>query len=352
MGNALIGKLAQWALGWEVTTVGLECEPSIGIPNLNKTPIDPGQEWIETQKQTGTPMLRTIENVAGPINPTWAPETTFHIPTFGHMMAALCHKASEAAGYIQTIEPHATSGKTVYYGESLTGNPAYSACVKCKYGDSGNDIAAMGGVLSRIDVTIPETGHVRVTPHFMFMDYIANDTAAGTFTLPATSLEKLSKDFVFKLGDSTPAALYAKEITFSMIADVVVHRYGGLGATTAPGLLPYRFVYNGWSLEGSFTKPVVAATDTIATDFLVNGGETGADQLFYVYSRTLSDYNDATVTNEECRFTFNIKVDQSVMGFDDETIETVTFKGIHDGTNNIFKYEQGTTASQTWATQS
>lgn len=352
MGNNLIGKLAQWAWALEATTVGLELEPTAGIPNLNKAVIDYGQEWQETTKQTGTPMLRTLENIKGPLNPSWAPETTFTIPFFGQLMAHLCHKSAESGTYVQTIEPIATSGKEVTYGATRTGNAVYSSTIKQKMGQTARDVGAFGGIITRIDVTIPEFGLVKVTPHFLFFDLITNDTAAGTWTLPASSTEKLASDFVYKLGDGTPAALYSKEITFSMIADVVVKRYGGVGATTDPGILPARFVYNGWSLEGSMSKPVAAATDTIARDFLISGGETGGDQLMYVYSRTMADYS-ATPANNECIFTFNIKIDSATFGLDDEVVENVTFKGIHDGTNNIFQYKQGTTGTQaTWATQS
>jgi hypothetical protein len=182
------------------------------------------------------------------------------------------------------------------------------------------------------------------------MDYLDNDTAAGVYTLPAASIEKMAKDFVYKLGDGTPNALYSKEVSFSLIADVVPRRYGGVGASSAPGVFPYRFVYNGWSLEGSISKPLTVDGNTLKRDFFTGGGDTGLEQLFYVYSTSLADYSTALDTDGQMRFTLNIKFDSVTLGFDDETVENLTFKGLEDGTNNIFMVEQMTTASQTWAT--
>jgi len=354
MGNSLIGKLAQWGWALEATTVGLELEPTAGIPNFNKASIEYGQEWIEETKATGVTVPHTFEVTKGALNPSWTPEMSLTIPLFGQLMCHLCHNCVEsgAGPYLQTIIPPIANGKEVTYGATRTGNQVYSSTVKQKLTQTApRDIAGLGGIINRIDVTIPEFGYVKVTPHFLFFDLITGDTAAGSYTLPLSSTEKLASDFSYKIGN-TPAVLYSKEVQFSMIADVIVKRYGGVGATTDPGILPSRFVYNGWSLEGSISKPVVAATNLVAKDYLISGGGVGSDQLMYIYSRTCADYN-SVLANLECRFTFNIKVDSATLGYDDETVENIAFKGVYDATNNIFMYQQATTATQAaWATQS
>lgn len=361
MSNSLIGKLAQWGWADEGTSVGTETEPDFGVPVLNKAAIDFGQTWVEDAKQTGNTVLRTVEVISDTVSPTWKPQTTLLWTgagaIFAQWLAHLTHNASEAftTKYVQTVQPPLTAGKTVTFGESRTGNAVYSATVKQKLGQTGSrDIAAMGGVLDRVDVTIGNSGMVKVDWSWRFLDYTLADSAAGTFTLPATSGESKCREWVYKLGDS-PAALYAEEMRFSLIADVVEKRYAGASAAAGGAALPYAFVYNGWSLEGSFTKPVVAGTDMLMKDFFIEGGETGIDQLLYVYTTGLTDYNETigtTGTAGDMRWTFNIKFDSVELGFDNETVERVGFKGVYDGTNTIWKFENVTDATNAWATQS
>jgi hypothetical protein len=349
MADNIITRLSQWGVSSKETTNGTAIDAAIGVPVLNNAAFDPGQEFVEDRKATGKTVIGTGEIVSNTVNPSWAPETTMFFPEFGEWVALLCQKAVESGvgPYVQTIEPDQSNGKDLVYG-SAGALENYAITLWQKIGQTTNrDIAMAGAIVSRIDVTIPESGRVTVTPHFMALGYDDGDDASGgTFTLPATTIEKMSRDFVFKLGDGTPASLHSREVSFSLIADVVTRRYGGLNDA-----FPYKFLYNGWSLEGSFSKPVLATTDTLAKDFFVEGGDTGLDQLFYVYSKTMADYSEAaaSLSNGEMRFTFNIKIDTVTLGGDDETIEEVTFKGVEDGTNNIFKFEQCTTASQAWA---
>jgi hypothetical protein len=348
---------AKWGLAVETTTVGNGDLSEVGIPNLNRAEITSGQTYIEDRKMTGAPVLSASEIIDDMLDPRWAPETTMFHPQFGAFVKMLTQSSSESGSgpYVQAIEPNLLIGHEVTHGAATAGTSVSCAAWQLVGQSTSRDVQGKGGIVERIDVVIPETGRVTVTPTIRFFDYdnAVNGTPGTTedYRLPAKSIEKMARDFVYKIGDSTPSALYSKEMRFSLIADLVPHRYGGVGASSAPGALPFRYVYNGFRLEGSFSKPLLATTDTLSKDFFIQSGETGLDQLLYVYSRTMTDYNEAaaSLSDGEMRFTFNIKIDDVTLGFDDETIENVTFKGVYDDTNNIFKVEQCTAASQAWA---
>jgi len=348
MADSIISRQVIHGIAIEATSVGTETEPTIGLPNLNKAFIQPGQAWVEDAKQTGLTVPTTTELISDAMDPTFSPETTMFFPEFGALMQSLCQESTESGSgpYVQEIQPDTTDGKMVTFGETITTeNPTTFTIKEIFGGAGGTDVFMNGAIVSRIDVTIPETGLVRVTPTFMGLGYDDGDTAAGSTTLPASTLEKMGRDFVFELGDS-PAALHSKEISMSFIANIVPKRYGGLN-----GVFPIRYIYNGWSLEGSITKPVVSGTDTMAKDFLIGGGDTGEDQLLFIYSTTMTGEDEAaaSMANGEMRFTLNVKFNDAVMGGDDELIETISFTGVQDGTNNIFMFEQCTTAAQAWA---
>lgn len=349
MGDSLIGKATKWGIGLE-TTAGTDVDPTAGISNYNKATITPGQDWIEDPKGTGKPVLTTDEIYDGNLNPTFSPEMTMTYPLLGELFYMLTQEGAEtgAGPYIQTLQPATTTGKELALGDTIGANQL-SCSIKETSGQSGSrDVRAGGGIVNRIDITFPETGLIKVTPSFMFLTYDDGVASGGTYTLPGQSSEFMTRDFHYKLGDGTPAALYSKELSLSFIADVVIQHYAGFNTANAGG--PFKFTYNGWSLEGSFSKPIIAGTDTLLKDFLIEGGDTGKDQLLYIYKSSLTDYDEAasSMADGEIRFTLNIKFDDITKNLDDETREDVTFKGAHDGTNNIFMLEQVTTASQTW----
>lgn len=345
MSTSLIGALGQW--GWaSETTVGTAADATIGIPNIGNKPLEPNQEYIEDFHGTGKPVLTTSDVLRDVLGPQFAPETAFFHPQFGEWLALLTQNVSEsgAGPYVQAIEPSLTTGYKVVNGSAgAAGNR--SGTIQQKLGQTtSRDVTIAGCVVSRIDVTIPQTGRVSVTPTFMALGYDdADDASGGTFTLPGTTIEKMATDFVYKIGDSTPASLYSRELSMSFIADIIPLWYAGNN-----GVLPYGFLYKGWSLEGSFTKPILAAADTLSKDFVIAGTN---DQLLYVYSTTLTDYSEtaATFSDGEVRFTLNVKLDTALPDLADDQVETVNFKGIEDGTNNIFLFEQATTATQAWA---
>lgn len=128
---------------------------------------------------------------------------------------------------------------------------------------------------------------------------------------------------------------------------IAQHKYIRHGADT--GYDPTKHLLYGWTVEGSFSKPIVSGEDTLSKTYLTSGST--IDFPLYVYSSTLTDYDEATSTwsDGEMRFTLNIKVDTALPEFPDEIPEMINFKGVYDGTNPIFKFEQCTTGSQTWA---
>jgi hypothetical protein len=263
-------------------------------------------------------------------------------------MALLCQKCTESGTgpYGYTIAPDINYGKKVYFGD--TGAlENYTGTIWEKAGQTtSRDITMSGVVVKQIDVTIPETGRVSVTPTFWGLKYDNDaDGSGGTFTLPTVATEVMARDLEFKFGP-TPVALYSKEISFSLVADIQVRRYGGLNDE-----FPYAFIYNGWSLEnGSFTQPILAGSDTISEDYFVGGGDTALDTRLFIYSKSMATYDEAiaSMANGEMRFSFNIKVDQAIPSGDDELVEAISFKGLDDLGYDIFKYELVTTAQQSW----
>ncbi len=344
MADGLIGKLCKHGIAWETGTVGAGTVPTVGLPNFNKTDIAPNQTFVEDEKAVGLTVPTTQEVKDDTLDPEWSPETACWHPWLGAFLFLLTQNASESGAYIQSVEPDTAVGKVINYGDTIATN-LRTVAVKELHGQSGSrNIVAGGGVVSRVDVNFGTAGIVKVTPTFKFMTYDVDQDSTGVFTHSGVTDEKRVRDWHYKLGDS-PVPLYSKELTLNFIADVQPQRYGGLNDR-----FPYRWVYNGWTLEGKFFKPVVAGTDSQAKDFWVKGGEAAArDQLLYVYTSSIGDYNDTLDADGDMRFTLNIEPRDIDRVKDNELLEQVPFVGKQDGTNNIWLYEQFTTGSQAWA---
>jgi hypothetical protein len=341
MTASLDGDLTLW--GWaSETTVNTAVNAALGIPNTGKVPIESGQEFAEEKKTTGKTVLTTTDVQRTIKKPTWSGATTMFHPQFGEWMSLLTQNVSEsgAGPYVQEIEPDQSNAYGVTAITAAAGNRAGTLWQKAGQ-SSSRDVNATGCIVSKIDVRIPETGLVEVTPTMMALGYgDAVDASSGTYTLPTTTSEKLASDFVFKIGDGTPNALYTREVSLSFEAQVIPRWYGSV--------FPYMYHIAGWTVSGSFTKPIVAATDTLSKSHFVGSS---LDQLLYIYSATMTDYDEAaaSLADGEMRFTLNIKLDKALPDFGDDSVESIDFKGIDDGTNAIWKAEQCTTASQTWA---
>jgi hypothetical protein len=347
MSDTLLKRLARWGWAGPETTIGTAIASTIGIPVLNDTAIAPGQEFVEERKATGRTTLSITEVKDDVINPTFTCDTTLFYPQFGEWVALLCQSVTESGTgpYGYAITPDVSNGKSVFYGDTGALENYTGTLWQLLGQTTSRDVVMSGVVVSQIDVTIPESGRVSVTPTFMGLKYDDDsDGSGGVYTLPGTGVEIMARDLVAKMGGG-PSALYSREISFSLVGDWVARRYGGQNDA-----YPYKLICNGWSLTGSLSKPILAATDTLSEDHLIGGGDSGLDQRLFIYSKTMTDYDEliGTMSNGEMRFTLNIKLDEAVPGGDDELVENVTFKGLDDLTNGIFKYELVTTAQQSW----
>jgi hypothetical protein len=341
MSSALGGDLVQW--GWaSETTVNTAANATLGIPNNGKVPIESGQEFAEEKKTTGKTVPTTTDVQRTVKKPTWSGATNMFHPQFGEWLSLLTQSVSESGSgpYVQAIEPDQSNAYKVIATTGAAGNRGGTFWQSAGQSTS-RDVNLTGCIVSKVDVRIPETGLVEVTPSFMALGYgDAVDASSGTYTLPTTTIEKLASDFVFKIGDGTPAALYTREMSLSFEAQVKPLWYGSV--------FPYAYHISGWTVTGSFTKPMVAATDTLSKSHFVGSS---LDQLLYIYSATMTDYDEAaaSLSDGEMRFTLNVKLDKALPDFGDDSVESIDFKGLDDGTNSIWKVEQCTTSSQTWA---
>ncbi len=345
MSDALLSKTVQTGYGRE-TTNGTMAAAAAGISNLNKAYIVPNQEIIETLKQTGVTVPSTLEFKAGKQDPDFAPESTLHAPLFGHMASLMTQNVAEsgAGPFIQTVTADMTAGKEVVLGGSDE-----SVTVKQMLGQTGSlDINGLGGIVKQIDVTIPPDGVAKVTYQMLFLSYAMDDDASSDdFTLVASADEILATDLKYALDG---AALYSEELTISFIADIVAKRYAGFNDR-----FPFKFVLNGWRCEGRFTKPYVAAVDSLAKDYYVNGGETSIpagesynNMNLVVHPASLA-YGAALDTEGQIRLQANIILNTAIPAGDDELKEEVTFTGAYNETDEVFDIQQATLASEAWA---
>ncbi len=348
MSDALVRDAAVWGIALE-TTLGTGLVPSIGFPNLNRSPIKAGSSWSEQARATGKTVDSDIEMKADVANPQWNPTTTLFHPHAGWLFYACCQNASQTGTgpFVQTVQPDMTVGRKLENGTAVASHNR-GICAGEKIGQTGaRDIRASGGIISRIDVKIGSSGLVEVTTSWLFLNYSDSaDLSAGVFTLPGSTLEKLSTDFVMKAGsNSAPFNLYSEETNFSLIPNITVKRYGGMNA-----LNPYAFVINSWAVEGSISKPVLVGANRMSKNYTTAGGVVTPVIPIFIYSRTLADFNTALTVDGQMRFTLNVRLDDPELDLSDETVEKATFKGKADATNNIFKFEQCTTATQAaWA---
>lgn len=346
MSDGIVGRMTKHGIGFEAVTVGALATITDGVPNFNKMDIVTGQTFIEDDKSRGATVDYAADEIDDTLEPGWAPESSAWHPWLGSFLFLNTMNASEAGAgpYTQTMEPDVSNGKKIDFGSTIATNNR-TVSVKEVAGQTGSrNIHARGGICERVDITFGEKGRIKVTPAFKFMLFDDAGDATGTFTQPLASVEQMVRDWRYKLGDGTPAALYSKEITLSFIAEIDSNWYAGFNDR-----YPFRFVYKSWRLEGAFMKPLIAGTDTQAKTHWHEGGDSASDQLLYLYTDSLADYSSAMAADGDMRFTLNIRPTEIVKEKDGETIERVNFKGVNDGTNNIWKFEQTTTAAQAWA---
>ena len=350
MSDVILGREVQ--LGYaDETTIGTRGANVIsGIPNLNNSIPVPGQEIIQEQKGTGLTVPSDVEHKAGVRNPAQTIESTLFAPLAGHLAAALTQNVTEsgAGPYDQEVTPNPTVGKAIYYGES---NVRGISVVGLTGQTGSRNVAGLGGLTRQIDFTFGEAGLARISAQMLFHAYDdADDGSAGTgsFDLPDPATELLVHDFKYALDT---AALYADEVSVSLIAEYVVKRYGGMNDT-----LPYKFILNGFRVEGRFTRPVLTAVDTLTRDYINDGGENveaGSDfynNMSLVIHPAALAYNAALDAEGQLRIECNIVLDDAPLNFDDELQEEVTFHGVQDQDgNDLFKINQATATAQTWA---
>jgi len=345
------GSQAKWGYALEAT-VGTPVDPTAGLPVVNKTNIKANPTWITTPKASGRTVPVLEELKIGEHAPGWAPQLTATYPEIG-LWQALCVQAVAETGagpYVQTISIPTTASRRVTNGTARS-TVEQSVTLWEAIGQTTNrDISMAGAIVKELEINFPETGEVTVTPTFMSFGYDNDDDGSGgVYTLPSTTVGLMTSDFLCKVGD-TPAALYSKEWNIKLVGNWTAKRYGGWN-----DLYPFIMVCDKWTVEATFSKPILAAANRMAEDYVVDGGGVGKDFLLYIYSKSLTDYSEATTTwsNGEMRWTLNLQIDEPDMDYTDEAVEMITAHGVADGTmggtNNPWLFAQATTAAQTWA---
>lgn len=351
MATMIGGTQAQWGYALEAT-IGTPVDPTAGLPLVNKVPIKANPTWITTPKATGRTVRVLEELKIGEHAPGWAPQMVATYPEIG-LWQALCTQSVSEAGagpYVQTVVTPTTSSRRVTNGTARSIAEQSVTLWETIGQSSSRDISMAGAIVKELEIDFPETGEVTVTPTFMATEYDNDDDGSGgVYTLPSTTVGLMTSDFVCKVGD-TPAALYSKSWNIKLVGNWVAKRYGGWN-----DLYPYIMVCDSWTVEATFSKPILANSNRMAEDYVVDGGGVGSDFLLYIYSKSLTDYNESSATwsNGEMEWTLNLHIDEPDMDYTDEAVEMITAHGIADGTmggtNNAWKFEQATTASQAWA---
>ena len=324
-------------------TIGTRVPPTFGLENIDKGTVNPGQTWADDRKAHGLPYPRQVDKKPDHLMPTIDTTLSMNIPNIG-MLLALCTQSvvQSGAGPFTQIVIFPTLGVHVTL-DSVGSANGRTGTVVTRYGQTGSlNEALLGAVATEVSMNFGE-GRVKPKVKWMALDYRDDDAGTGVFTLPATDV--LGRDAIFKLGDGTPVPLYSDEVTITIRAVVTPHWYGGI----VSGGRPYRLVFSDWTGEVTFTKPLITGTNSFMKDHYVDGGDVANDLLMYVYDRTMTDYN-AVLANGNWRFTLNISPDNVERQLADETKDSVTASFKYDGSNQPFKYEQCTTATQaSWA---
>lgn len=358
LAKTIIGKQRRWIFGREVTIGTILTNAALTqFPNLNRAKITPGQNWIEDAKATGYTVPTIGEIIADDVNPAWNPETSLWIPEMGYWVALLTQNWTTESGagpFIQSVQPDINDGKGITYGESAPG-----LCVKEVYDHdvSANerDIAVGGGIIDKIDISIGQTGRVRVTLNcrFMTIDDENDGRTSTTFSFysGADGTEVLARNVKYhiKPNGGSAAPLYSEEFNCSLMADVVAKRYGGYN-----GYNVYKWVYNGWSMECTFKKPIVDNTEKILNQGILEGGDDTNQYEVYVYHGDLATYDESSGSWSAGEFRLSLKgaVKKSDDEDDDEAKESITLTGAmsSDGSDHVFQWEQASSGSQGWAT--
>jgi len=304
----------------------------IGYPNF-----DPGLNIIDTRKATGVPYRKTIEYLQGDKDPTLSLEMDATILNLILIISSLVGDSideADASVYEKIFTIY--SSMPSYTGRSsdtLADTTLYTLYQNT--GVANESIRITDAICSSMTFSGAEGEPWKVTSEWMGAKYETDvDCSVGShdFTIPTTQNTPLMfRDAYIRLGGGSNLEVSSLSLTATSNL-VAKHQASGRGSDQE---YPNEFLWQDFTVSGSLVIPWNGNNATYIDKFIDGSGGRPQYTLLEISNQSEYTVNAAGIYY----FKSNIRFTGITREGDDEQDLNISFEGVGDGTNPVFRCE-------------